>query len=111
MRGEGGREGGRRAKGGREGEREGGGREDGERKEGEEGEGKEKELREGRVVTENVGQMETESEGHVYLRTTTELERRECHIGPMDETGVFHRIDNVSLRREPWNQGGYCLVG
>ena len=42
------------------------------------------------VVTENIGQSDTErEEGHVYLRTRMELE---CHIGLMDETGVFHRL-------------------
>ena len=50
----------------------------------------EKGQKEGGVVTENIGQSDTErEEGHVYLRTRMELE---CHIGLMDETGVFHRL-------------------
>ena len=90
---EGQREGGREEGEGEEGERvegegEEGEREEGEGKEGEgEGEGMEKGRREGGVVTENVGQSDTErEEDHVYLRTRTELERRECHIG------LYHTI-------------------
>ena len=94
---------GQRERGREEGEGEEGEREGGEGKEGEgEGEGMEKGRREGGVVTENVGQSDTErEEGHVYLRTRTELERRECHIGLMDETGVFHRIVMCYLEESP----------